>query len=116
MIKTVIKLLITLAVLNAVARGGLTAWRHYELKDAAEQLILFGSTVPTAQISSQILDKAVELNVPLEAENIDISRDGTRTVAYVSYTKPVEFFPSFTYPLDLSFMVEIFSLNPSNVQ
>jgi hypothetical protein len=54
--------------------------------------------------------------VPLERRNIDISREGPRTVAYVSYTEPVEFFPSFTYPLDLSFMVEIFSVNPSNVQ
>jgi len=116
LIKTVIKLLITLAVLNAIARGGLTAWRYYELKDAAQQLILFGNDVSMAQLSYLILDKAVELNVPLEPENVDISRVGNRTAAYVSYTTPVEFFPSFTYPLDLSFMVEVLALSQSNVQ
>jgi hypothetical protein len=116
LIKTVIKLLIALAVLNAAFRGGLAAWSHFELKDAAQQLILFGSNVPTAQISYLILDKAVELDVPLEAENVDVSRKGNRTVVYASYTKPVEFFPSFIYPLNLSFMVEALSLSPSNVQ
>lgn len=116
LIKTVVKLLIALAVVNAAARAGMTAWRHYELKDAAQQLILFGSNVPTAQISYLILDRAVQLDVPLEPENIDITRDGTRTVVYASYTKPVEFFPAFIYPLDLSFTVEALSLNPSNVE
>ena len=114
--KTVIKLLIALAIVNAVARGGIAAWGHFQLKDAAQQLIVFGSNVPTAQISYLILDKAVELDVPLEAENIDVSRQGSRTVVYASYTKPVEFFPAFIYPLDLSFTVEALSLNPSNVE
>jgi hypothetical protein len=116
LIKFVIKLLITLAALNAVYRGAMTAWGHYELKDAAQQLILFGSTVPTAQITYLILDKAMELEVPLEPENIDVTREGTRTAVYASYTKPVEFFPGFIYPLDLSFMVEVLSLNPTNVK
>ncbi len=114
MIKTVIKLLITLAVLNAIARGGLTAWRYYELKDAAQRLILFGNDVSMAQLSYLILDEAMALEVPLEEENIDISREGNRTAAYVSYTQPVEFFPSFVYPLDLSFSVEVLALTPSS--
>lgn len=114
--KTIIKLLVALAMVNATARAGLAAWSHFQLKDAAQQLIVFGATVPTDQISYLILDKAVELDVPLERKNIDISRQGSRTVVYVSYTKPVEFFPAFVYPLDLSFTVEALSLNPSNVE
>ena len=109
MIKTVIKLLIALAVVNATARGGMTAWSYYQLKDTAQQLVLFGAGVPTAELSQQILAKAVELDVPLEPRNIDIVRDGNRTVVYAAYTQPVEFFPSFIYPLDLSFSVETFS-------
>jgi len=109
LIKTVVKLLIALAVVNAAARAGMTAWSHYQLKDAAQQLVLFGTRVPTAELSNQILDKAVELDVPLERRNIEVGRDGNRTVVYASYTQPVEFFPSFIYPLELSFSVEIFS-------
>jgi hypothetical protein len=116
LIKIVIKLLIMLAVLNAAFRGGLAAWGHYELKDAAHQLILFGANVPTNQISYLILDKAMELEVPLEPGNIDVTREGNRTTVSASYTKPIEFFPNFTYPIDLSFTVESFSLSPSNVQ
>jgi hypothetical protein len=113
LIRTVIKLLIALAFVNAAVRAGMTAWSHYELKDEAQQLILFGAGVPVAELSNQILEKAVELNVPLEPQNIDIDREGSRTVAYVSYTQPVEFFPTVIYPLDLSFSVEAFALNPA---
>jgi hypothetical protein len=109
LIKTVVKLLIALAVVNAAARGGMTAWSHYQLKDAAQQLVLFGVRIPTAELSNQILNKAVELDVPLELQNIDIGREGNRTVVYASYRQPVEFFPNFVYPLDLSFSVEAFA-------
>ena len=37
---------------------------------------------------------------------VDVVREGSRTAAYASYTQPVEFFPTFVYPLDLSFTVE----------
>jgi hypothetical protein len=110
LIKTLVKLLIALAVVNAAARAGMTAWSYYQLKDAAQQLVLFGAGVPTAELSQQILAKAVELDVPLEPQNIDIGRERNRTVVHASYTQPVEFFPNFIYPLDLSFSVETFAV------
>ena len=114
--KTIINLLIALAIMNAVARAGSAAWDYFQLKDATQQLIVFGAGVSTDQITYLILDKAVELDVPLERENIDISRVDDRTIVYLSYTKPVEFFPRFVYPLDLSFTVEARALNPFKVE
>lgn len=112
MIKTILQLLIAVAVVNAVARAGMTAWSYYQLKDAAQQLILFGAGVPTADLSARILDKAVELDVPLARQNIDIGRQGNRTVVDAFYTQPVEFFPNFAYPLNLSFSIEAFAVKP----
>ncbi|MBI4266705.1 MAG: hypothetical protein HY657_20245 [Acidobacteria bacterium] len=110
MIKTVIKLLIVLAVLNAVAHAGLAAWDYYQLRDEAQQLIVFGAQSTTAELHNRILAKAEELEVPLEPANLDVQREGNRTFVYASYTQPIELFPRFTYPVDLSFTVDAFSV------
>jgi hypothetical protein len=39
--KTVLKLVIAVALLHAVVRGADAAWRYYQLKDAAERALLF---------------------------------------------------------------------------
>ena len=109
MIKTVIKLLIVAAVLNAVARAGIVALDYYQLRDEAQQEIVFGAGSATEDLHTRIMAKAEELEIPLEPANLDVQRSGGRTVVSASYTQPVEFFPRFTYPVDLSFRVDAFA-------
>lgn len=109
MIKTAIKLLIALAIVNAAVRAGMAAWSYYQLRDQAQQLIVFGAAVPTTELSNDILVKAMELEVPLEPRNLDVHREGNRTFVNASYTQPVEFFPTFIYPVELSFSLDAFS-------
>jgi hypothetical protein len=106
--QTLIKLLITAAILNAAYRGGMAYWTFYQLKDFSQELIRFSFQSQPAELHDRILEKAVELNVPLQPENISVRRDlnGRRTLADASYVQPVEFFPSYTYPVPLSFSVE----------
>jgi hypothetical protein len=110
LIKATLKLLIALAVVNAAARGALVAWRYYQLRDQAQQLVLFGANQPTTDIADQILSEAVELDIPLDSEGIVVGREGNRTFAEAAYTQPLEYFPTLTYPLNLSFSVEAFSI------
>ena len=113
MIKTVLKLVIALAILNAAFRGGVVAWDYYELKDEALQLIVFGNNTTTTELHNRILQKAHELDVPLLSENLTVKRDGLRTLVDATYTQPYEYFPNQIYPLRLSFSVDTFALNPS---
>ena len=109
MIKTVVKLLVAAAMLNAVARSALVAWDYYQLKDEARQLITFGAGTSTTDLHNRILIRAEEFEVPLEPANLDVSRDGGRTYVQAFYTQPVEVFPSYFYPVDLSFAVDAFA-------
>ncbi len=109
MIKTAIKLLIAVAIINVAARAGIAAWKYYQLRDATQEALLFGAKVATDQLRSEIFDKAGELDVPLEFEAISVSRVGNRTVANASYVQPIDLLPTVTYPVDLSFSVEAFS-------
>ena len=110
MIRTIFTTAIVVVLLNAVGHAGMAAWRHFQLRDQAEQLVLFGGATPTADIAAQIAQIAEELEVPVAPEDIVVTRQGPRTIAEAYYTVPVELFPRFFYPVDLSFMVEAFSV------
>ena len=108
--KTVIKLLVALALLNAVFRGAMAQWNYYQLKDGTQELLTFAEDASPEQLQAQILEQASSLNIPLDADNVDVRRDGQRSSAAVSYTQPVEFFPSYVYPMQFSFVVDAVSL------
>jgi hypothetical protein len=110
MIKTIFTTAIVVIILNAIGHAGMAAWRHFQVRDQAQQLILFGGTTPTADLEWQIAQIAEEFEVPLAREDIVVTRQGPRTVAEAYYTLPVELFPRFFYPIDLSFTVEAFAL------
>ena len=110
MIKTILTLAVVAALLNAVYNAGIATWRHFQVRDEAQQLILFGAKTPTAQLETQIAQIAEQFEVPIAPEDIIVTREGSRTVAEAYYTMPVEVFPRFFYPVDLSFMVEAFSV------
>ena len=110
--KTIIKLLIVAAILNATARAAMAAWTYYQFKDAAEQTVIFGSGATTAQLHGQIVRRAQELEVPIEPQDLQVTRDGARTVAEATYTQPVELFPRFSYPFTFSFSVDALAVDP----
>ena len=108
--KTIIKIAIVLALANAVVRAGLVAMDYYQLKDAAQQEVTWGDRATPAQLAQNVLEKAAEFDVPLDAENVEASRNKDLTVISVGYTQPVEIFPAFIYPViypvELSFEVQ----------
>ena len=115
MIKTIIKLLIVLVILNATFRVGLVTWNYYQLRDEAQQQLVFGSSTPTTVLHERILQRAADLDIPLAAEDLTVTRDGIRTTAEARYTQPVEYFPSQIYPLELSFTVDALSMTSGAV-
>ena len=108
--KTIIKLLVVVAVLNAAARAGSAAWRYYQFKDAVEQSMIFGASTPLTDLHRQVLTRAAEIEVPVSAEDVTVQREAGRTWAEVAYTEPVELFPRYIYPIDFRFTVDGFSV------
>jgi hypothetical protein len=108
--KTIIKILIAIAILNASARVGTAAAGYYQLKDASQELLTFGAQASPGEIQNHILQKAQGFNVPLEAGDVEVTRDGLRTTAKASYTQGVEVFPNYIYPINFKFSVEALSM------
>jgi hypothetical protein len=104
--KTIIKLLIVIAIINAAARVGLAAAKYYQLKDQSQQLVTFGGNSSPGELQNHILQTATALEVPLAFDDILVTRDGFKTTAQASYTQPVEVFPNYKYPVKFQFTVE----------
>ncbi len=104
--KTIVKLLVAAAILNAAVRGGSAAWSYYQLKDAAQQTVVFGAGATTDDLHGQIMRRAAEYAVPLQPENLTVTRDGPRTVARGAYTQDLELFPRYVHPFQFRFSVE----------
>ena len=108
--KTVIKLVIAAVLANAAYRGGTVFLKYYQFKDETQQMILFGQGQPVAQLEQQILGEAEKRDVPLDEDGVEVSREGARTLAEVSYTESIELFPQFFYPMDFSFSAEAYAV------
>ncbi len=104
--KTVLKLVIAVALLNAVVRVGDSAWNYYQLKDTAERALLFGGQSSSQQLHQQIMESAMELELPLKPEDLRVRWRPGRRVADAQYTQQIELFPNYLYPVVFSFTVE----------
>jgi hypothetical protein len=104
--KTVLKLVIAVALLNAVVRAGDSAWNYYRLKDAAERALLFGAKSTSQQLHQQIMESALELQLPLRPEDLSVRWRTGRRVAEARYTQQIEFLPNYPYPVEFSFIVD----------
>jgi len=109
-VKTIIKLLIVAAIINGVVRVGLAGMKYYQLKDETEQLITFGANTTPNDLQNHIIGKAEQLEVPVDPNDIIVTRDGLHTFATVSYTQPVEVVPSYIYPIKFHFTTDAISM------
>ena len=108
--KTIVKLIIAAVLVNAAYRSGSVFLKYYQFKDETQQMVLFGQAETVTALTSQILNEAMKRDVPLDAEGVDVAREGMRTVAEVSYTESVEVFPRYFYPVNFSFSAEAYGV------
>ncbi len=87
-----------------LAAGVLLAWKTIpvkmqsaELYDHMDELAKFTAVNTTPEeLEGRILQRAKELNIPLDKEHVQVERNGDRVRMEVEYTIPVEF-PGYTY-------------------
>lgn len=104
--KTIIKLVVAAAIVNATVRLGRSAWEQYQFRDDVQQLLLFGGRESTAQLTQEILDAAGARGLPLEARDVDVRRQGMLTTAQASYVDAIEVFPRYVYPMTWEFRLD----------
>lgn len=109
--KTLIKLLIAAAVLNAAWRGGSAYWRFYNLQDEAQKAALFSGSRGPAEIHNRIVDIARDLQIPLTPDKLEVRKEPNHIYIDARYTEKIEIFPRYFYPWEFVLKLDVFTLN-----
>ena len=105
--KTLLKLTVVVVILFGAYRAGMAEYRFSQLKDSTHSLLVLGTETPIEDLRQQILKRAGDLALPVPPENVEVTREGVRTTAKVSFHQEVEVFPGVTYPREFAFSDEI---------
>ena len=100
-------LIVVAAVLNGAYQVGMDEYRYSQFKDSVHSRLTLGKDTPVEDLKQQMLQKAVELKLPVSEDKLTVSREGVRTSVSVSYSSETEPFPGYKYPREHSFTDEI---------
>jgi len=102
--------LLTLAVVAFVAYEAYQfapiLFAQYEFKDAVVEEAKFSRGKEASVITRSLLDKARELNLPIEASMITVTRKPTSTRIQVQYRLTVEWLPGKPYTWEVNDIAE----------
>jgi hypothetical protein len=91
--KTILQLVIVLAVLTACFNGARASLNNYQFQDAVHQAMLFDPRASDAQIVDAVMKLAGEYGVPLDPKDIGIKTVGQDLVVDMKYTTNVVLVP-----------------------
>ena len=112
MIKSVIKLVIAVAVANALWHVTSAYLSHYRFTDAIHELAIHSAGRSDSQVREKVVELAATYDAPLDTDAIAVRRDEHHTFIDGSYTKAVSLFPGFDYQWPFALKVDGFVIPP----
>jgi hypothetical protein len=109
--KTIIKLIIVALILNAAYRFGSAYWTHYEFQDSVQEMAQFSEHATPEELRTKILEQAAALGVPIEPDNLTVTRGNRRIDIDGKYFRNLEIAPRFTWPWDFKVHVTVLTLS-----
>jgi hypothetical protein len=108
-VKIIIKLLLAALIANATFHIGSAYLGYYRFKDGAREAALT-PRITDAQLRDRVMELASENDAPLDADDLQIRRDGTHIYVDASYAQPVEVIPGKSFPWQFAWSVDVFLL------
>ena len=97
--KTIIKIVIAIAILTACFQAARVALNNFQFEDAAQQRLLFDTRASDTEVVNIVMKLANEYAIPLKDDNITVSTVGQDRIVEMNYTLDVELLPGlFKYP------------------
>jgi hypothetical protein len=112
MIRTVLKLAFVALLANATWHLFGAYSPHYKFKDGVQYAAQYRGGMTDAALREKILELAAQFEVPVTAADLSVTHDDKHTFVAVSYVRPVDLAPGFTYPWPFSIHVDAFHLAP----
>ena len=91
--KTLVKIVATIAVLTACFNAGRYYLNNFQFEDAAQQRLLFETRASDAEIVNIVLKIANEYQIPLTPDDISVRMIGQDRVVEMEYEEKVPLLP-----------------------
>jgi hypothetical protein len=98
-VKTIIKLAVLLLVAHALYRFVPVYVHFQEFKDAVHETALFAAQKSPFEISERVMQLAVEHQVPVRAEYVQVTQENQKTSIQVRYVEQIEWLPRYRKPM-----------------
>lgn len=108
--KTLIKLILTVLVLNAAWHIGSAYWDHYQFEDAVQEAVQFQPRVSPDEITAKVVDLAGRQDLPLQAEDVNVTKEQRKVTVDASYSRDIEIFPRYSRQWAFSMHIIVYSL------
>ena len=90
---TIIKIVIALTLLTAVAQAGMVALTNYQFEDAVHEALLFAPRATDAEIVEQVMSLATSYGLAVATENITVRQVGPDLHVDITYDAEVPLLP-----------------------
>ena len=112
MIKTVIKLAFVALIANATWHVFGAYSSHYKFMDGVQYAAQYRGDTTDEGLRETILGLASQFEVPVTAADVSVTHQDAHTIVELSYVRPVDLAPGFTYPWPFSVHLDTFTVNP----
>ena len=97
--KSIIKIVIAIALLTACFQAARVAVNNFQFEDAAQQRLLFDTRASDAEVVTIVMKLANEYAIPLTDDDVNVRVVGQDRIVEMSYTVNVDLLPGvFKYP------------------
>ena len=100
--KTIIKIVLALAVLLACFNVGRALLANYQFEDEVHNSLLFNPRASEQEIVEMVMKSAAEYELEVDPADIDVSTRGQDLTVKITYTMPVTVLPGI-YSRDMTF-------------
>ena len=91
--KTIVKIVVTFAVLTACFQAGRYYLNNFQFEDAAQQRLLFETRANDAEVVNIVLKIANEYQIPLTADDVSVRMVGQDRIVEMNYQEKVPLLP-----------------------
>jgi putative aminopeptidase FrvX len=109
-IKTVIKLAFVALIANATWHLFVAYSPHVKFKDGVQYAAQYRGDLTDEGLRDKILRLASQFDVPVTADDVSVTHQDTHTIVQLSYVRPVDLAPGFTYPWPFSVHLDTFTV------
>ena len=105
MVRNIIRLVVLALVVHAAVRIAPEFWHYLRFKDAVAEAAAFSDRQTPDEIRARVARLAVELQVPITADDVAVTRQGAIVYVSTAWTAQLEYVPRRFYPYD--FVVDV---------